>query len=76
MPDSDRAKWYSHKFSPREVELWLDAGCWDADIAAAFRDAGVAPETAWHVLNPISSVRADGMSINDLIEIIQRVHAS
>jgi hypothetical protein len=59
--------WQANGFDFHGACQWISIGCWDADVAAAFRAAGVKPEAAWHVLNPINSVQCNYTTLNVLI---------
>jgi hypothetical protein len=59
--------WIDHQFDFSAACQWISIGCWDADVAAAFHAAGVKPEVAWHVLNPIISVRCNYTTLSVLI---------
>jgi hypothetical protein len=59
--------WREHRFDSDEACRWISVGCWNAAIATEFREANVAPETAWHLLNPLGSVQYGYTSMRDLI---------
>jgi hypothetical protein len=65
--EEEASQWARQGFAPRDVELWLSAGCWDAAMAAAFRDAGISSAAAWHVLSPIESVQCRYTAMSELI---------
>jgi hypothetical protein len=59
--------WVQRGFDPREADYWMAIGCYDAAVAAAFRDAGISREAAWYTLNPIDSVRCKYTGVDELI---------
>lgn len=40
------ADWLDHGFDASETDEWCAAGCWDASVAAEFREGHMAPITA------------------------------
>jgi hypothetical protein len=65
--EDEVVNWVQHGFDPREADYWMFIGCYDAEVAAAFRDAGISREAAWYTLNPIDSVRCKYTNVDELI---------
>lgn len=44
--ENQAQQWIDNHFSSDDADSWCEIGCWDADTAAEFRDAGLSPEQA------------------------------
>jgi hypothetical protein len=65
--DAAAGAWPAYGFDYHGACRWIRNGCWDAAIAAAFRDAGLGALDFWHVMNPIDAVNDGYVTVDELI---------